>query len=249
MMARGYVICSSQRCGSNYFCQLLTSTGKLGRPQDWFNGPGIRAREDANYPLEHAAQLKEVLARGKSPNGIYGLKMFCNRFDETSDIDWVGELPALRWVYLERRDLLGQAISDVRSAQTQQYRSTAEPKAAPRFDRAAIRETLVRLACEQARWKVYFARNALAPVHLVYEDIVADPQRAVDAVATLMDVHEPCTVAPGEVTLQVQRDTLSDEWRERFLSLDGDMSRLDRVTPLTENWRRKARDLWHSIAH
>lgn len=245
MTPRGYVLCSSPRSGSNYLCELLASTGELGRPQDWFNGPGIRARGDADYPLDPPTQLQQVLARGTTANGVYGMKMFCAGFDRIAGLDWVSALPALHWISLERRDALGQAISDVRAAQTLQYRSTAPTRAAPRYDPRAIRASLDARVREQARWALFFGRNDLRPLRLVYEDVVADPQAAVDAVAALFGLAPGPRIEAQALTLEVQRDALSEDWRGRFLASAQDLTRLDAL-PLPWTLRAQGRlsQLW-----
>lgn len=250
MTPRGYVICSSPRSGSNYLCQLLASTGELGRPQDWFNGPGIRAREDAGYPLDARAQLGQVLVRGMTDNGIYGMKMFCAGFDRLAGLDWVAALPGLQWISLERRDVLGQAISDVRTQQTQQFRSTAPSHGEPRYDAHAIRASLDARVREQARWELFFGRNDLRPLRLAYEDVAADPQAAVDAVAALFALAPSPRIDPGGLTLEVQRDTLSEDWRARFLAAERDLTRLDTLPlPLTLRARRRLTRLWQRTLH
>ena len=248
MKTRGYVVCSHARSGSNYLCQLLSSTGQLGNPQDWFNGHGIRGRDDPHYPLEPRLQLQQVLARGMTNNGVYGMKMFCESFERIAGMDWASELPDIRWVCLERLDLLGQAISDVRSTQTQQYRSTAQSRAAPRFDHAAIRESLVRISRNHARWKLFFGRNGITPLHLTYESVTANPQHAVDAIASLMDIEASPAIRWDHVTLEMQRDSLSDEWRERFVAVEGDLDRLGSA-PFQRGARMRARlaGLWQGI--
>ena len=245
MTLRGYVICSTPRSGTNYLCDLLASTGELGRPQDWFNGAGIRARGDADYPLDPRLQLRQVLARGTTANGVYGMKMFCEGFDRLAGLDWVSTLPALHWICLERRDVLGQAISDVRSTQTQQFRSTAPTLAPPRYDSEAIRASLDARVREQARWELFFGRNGLQPLRLIYEEVTADPQRAVDSIAFALGLAPAPRIRPQELSLEVQRDAISLEWRTRFLATEHDLTRLDKLpTPLTLRARRRLSRLW-----
>ncbi|WP_457330248.1 Stf0 family sulfotransferase [Rhizobacter sp. P5_C2] len=234
-----YVICSYPRSGSNYLCELLASTGTLGRPQDWFNGAGIRLRGDADYPLEPHAQLQQLLLRGGTGNGVHGMKMFCASFDRIAGLDWPSALPQLHWIHLERQDLLGQAISDVRSTQTGQYRSTAPVQADPRFDHRAICDSLARTARDAGRWKFFFARNGLEPLQLNYEDVAARPQAAVDAVARFIGLEGAHPIQPQRVTLDVQRDALSDEWRRRFLAREKDVSRLEPLPAAATLWARR----------
>lgn len=228
-MPRGYVICSYERSGSNYLCAVLGSTDVLGRPADYFNGPGFRAREP-DYPLDREAQLRNVLTRGCTGNGVYGLKMFCPRFDEVGRVmHWIDRLPSLRYVHLVRNDLLGQSISVVRAAQSGRYRSTATASKPERYDRRAIMRAIETLSLERARWSTFFARNGIVPLQLEYERVAQDPQAACDAVAQWIGLDAPAPLRMERVELAVQRDATSEQWRQRFLAESADTQRLDDV--------------------
>lgn len=238
---RGYVICGEPRSGSNLLCQALASTGLLGRPLDYFHAAGLRAKGWSDYPAERERQLDMLLSHGATPNGVYGFKLFSVRFDAISGLGWADRLPALHFVHLERLDLLGQAISDLRSCQTGQYRAGSAPCATARYDRRAIARRLAMLARGQARWRAYFARNGIAPLHLRYEEVAADPQAAAEAVAALVGVTEPVRVDPAGIEVKVQRDRLSEDWRARFLAEARDLDRLDSLS-------RRVRDVARALA-
>jgi trehalose 2-sulfotransferase len=211
-----YVLCGTPRSGSNWVCELLASTGQLGQPADYYNGAGFRARGFPDYPLAPAAQAAEALARGTGANGVVGLKMFIARAEALCGFAWAARLPAPRWVHLRRRDLLGQAISQVRADQSGRYRSTAAQRGPARYDRAALEAALHRIAAQDARWQVHFARLGVAALELYYEDVLAEPHAAVQRVADWIGLQEQVRADPARVTLAVQRDAESEAWRERF---------------------------------
>jgi trehalose 2-sulfotransferase len=225
---RGYVICAYARSGSNRLCELLASTGVLGRPADYFNGHGFRARGHLDYPLEREAQFAQVLERGCTANGVYGLKMFASGFDRVARTRWNERLPKLRYLHLERRDLLGQAISDVRANQTLQFRSTAEVRRELHYDRDAIATSLIQFAQQHARLSLFFARNGIEPLRLTYENVVAQPQSQIDAIASWLGETGPARIDPARLQLEVQRDDVNRRWRERFLAESHDTRHLDR---------------------
>ena len=225
---RGYVICAEQRSGSSYLCQLLWSTGLLGRPADYFNSVG-RRRNQPDYPEDAEAQLGEILRQGRTENGVYGFKIFAFNFDRVAAARWAGRLPRLSFIHLNRRDLLGQAISSVRALQTGQYSANFEAGGTPSYDAGHILAELHRFARSEARWAAYFARCGIDPLRLCYEDIEAEPQAGVDKVAALLGLEERPLADLSRVALRVQRDSLSREWRARFIAEMGDVSRLDDV--------------------
>jgi LPS sulfotransferase NodH len=70
---------------------------------------------------------------------------------------------------------------------------------------------------------------------------VADPQAAADAIADLLGLDTRPRVDMAKVSFEVQRDTLTDEWRERFVREAGDLTYLDdrlwRLRPRLLRWR------------
>ena len=215
----GFAICGTARSGSSWFCKALASTGRLGRPEDAFTTPYQRRLHGPDYPAGRAAQIRRVLTLGATPNGLYGVKVFPPQLARMSqEIAWTRHLPDLRFIHWRRRDLLGQALSLYRASETLQWRSTLEALGEVNYDGAAILDTLKRVARQDARWEVFFARNGLAPLRLVYEDVMADLQGGIDAVATLMELDGPAIVDPALIELGIQRDDTTAAWRRRFLS-------------------------------
>jgi LPS sulfotransferase NodH len=215
---RGYVICTTARSGSNYVCQLLASTGRLGRAEEYFHAEARRRNGMADYPDDPEAQLGMVMSAGATPNGVYALKIFPNQFDAVAALRWPARLPNLTWVHLERRDLLGQAISMARAIQTGGFRAVHAPRREPVYDGAAINNALIQFIRDHARWRFHFARNGIDPVRLVYEDVMADPASAVRMLAAALGLSGEFVVDMNQVQVTVQRDALSEEWRGRFLA-------------------------------
>jgi LPS sulfotransferase NodH len=118
---------------------------------------------------------------------VYALKLFPGLFDKVSPhIKLTEVLPNLKFIRLRRRDVLGQAISWVRSIQTQRFRSTELEKAAAHYDAGAIRLYVGQVCQRNARWDMFFGRTGIEPLDIVYEHLVVNAQAAVDLVADAM---------------------------------------------------------------
>lgn len=215
--ARGYAICTTQRSGSNYLCELLSSTGVLGKPLDYFNAVGRRAKGWDDYPDDTERQLEMIVSQGSTPNAVYGCKVFALHLNVLSGLHWSTRLPGLRRVFLHRDGLLDQAISLVVAKQTDQWRSSTAPSRAATYDAPAIQREMAGLADDNARWQRYFAENGLRPLVLAYDALVAEPEVAVRAVASLMAIEGPATIDPSLLTVGIQRTDRNLEWRRRFL--------------------------------
>lgn len=225
---RGYAICTTPRSGSNYACEILSSTGFLGFPQEYFNTKGMRDRGIESYSNSSDSQISYILTGGMSTNGVYGVKVMSPYFDYGRRTRWVDRLPNLKLLYLERRDYLGQAISWVKASQTGVYRSNdKEIEKSPFYDVVAIRRQLETIARNNARWRIFFARNNLSPTWFTYEDVLARPDKLVDVVADLMGERVPNGIERTNINLEIQRDARTEEWRTRFLAESRDITHLD----------------------
>lgn len=225
---RGYAICTIPRSGSNFLGQLLASTGCLGRPLEYFNGPARRVLDDPAFPDDPAEQMHWIRTFGATPNGVYALKLFPSQHDLVRPhVSWTEALPNLRFIYLERRDVLGQAISWARAQQTGQYRSTQPLQAASAYDLNLIHARLRDVAREQARWTAFFARTGIAPTTLIYEELMENPQAGVRRIADLFGCAETAVIDLSKINLEIQRDEVMEEWRRRFVSEAGDTSYID----------------------
>lgn len=225
---RGYAICTSGRSGSNLLCQYLSSTGLLGHPLEYFNAAGRRILGFPDFPGAPDEQIECILTCGATPNGIYGIKVFPAQLDQVAkSVRWAERLPNLRFVLLRRRDLLGQAISAMRAHQTGQWRASMTAQSPAVYDANQIHQQLRVAAGDYARWDVFFARNGIDPTVIMYEDLVADPQGAVDRVADLFGLRGRARIKADLVDLAIQRDATTEEWRARFLAERRDLDALD----------------------
>ena len=224
----GYAICTTIRSGSTWLAELLTSTEQLGRPAEFFSTRFQKRVVSPDYPDTVPGQIAYALEHGRTPNGIYGFKIYPMQLDGLSArVAWTRCFPDLGFVHFVRRDLLGQAISRVRVNQTLQWRSTLPAAAMPHYDGDAILAAMREILAQDARWTLFFARTGIVPLRLVYEDALSAADATVAAVARLVGVEGAVPAAPERIAVAVQRDGQSADWRERFVAEHGDREVID----------------------
>lgn len=224
LVPRGYAICCTARSGSSLLCEALDSTGVLGHPREYFNSDAFAA--DPTYPHDPEGRLDDLVRRAVTPNDVYGLKMLAYQAHYSAPRDWAKRLPNLAFVYLYRRDLLRQSISDVRAMQTNAYHHGQAEQRQPVYDGEAIRQKMLSLAHYDTRWRVFFARNGVEPLEVSYETFLAASQGVVNAIGRLVGVPE-AKLEPSAIGSRMQRDALTEAWRERFLSEHRDLATFD----------------------
>ncbi len=241
MQLRGYAICTQPRSGSNLLGQYLSSTERLGNPLEYFNGPGRRALGLADYPDDPRLQIDAILRLGASPNGVYAVKLFASQLASLNRrVRWTERLPNLHFIYLCRDDLLGQAISWARALQTEQFRSTQPSRGTAYYDGGLIRNQLMAIVRERSRWEAFFARTGIAPLRITYERFLGDPSGQVDLIADLVNVDD-AEIDDRRITLTIQRDAVTDRWRERFRAEYGDPNLIEDPLPDLSWLHRKIR--------
>ena len=240
MTRLSYLVCATERSGSTLLCELLSGTGVAGRPEEYFeclNASG-RVRQPREYfsyvddpgilellpPLEPPApappweaRLAAALERGTTSNGVFGAKMMWSYLgDFLAHGEPEEQLGPLRWVHVERRDTLSQAISLWRAVQTAQWRAEDRDAAVePVFHAGAIAHLKSRLETHAAAWRAWFAERGIEPLEIAYEAFATDPAPTVRAVLDHVGVPSEGVAIP-EPPMRRQADARSQEWVDRF---------------------------------
>ena len=239
-MAAAYLVCATERSGSTLLCELLAATGVAGRPEEYFEFLAAtgRVRQPREYfpadadpsilellapldpplePVPHARRLADALERGTTANGVFGAKMMWAYLrDFLAHGEPEQQLGPLRWVHVERRDTLAQAISLWRAVQTAQWRAEdRDAEVEPVFHAGAIAHLKARLEEHAAAWRTWFAGRGIEPLEIVYEEFALEPQPTICRVLDHIGVPSAGVHVP-EPPMRRQSDARSQEWVDRF---------------------------------
>ncbi|MEH6488264.1 Stf0 family sulfotransferase [Hyphomonas oceanitis] len=237
-----WILCATPRTGSTLLCSLLESTGVAGHPQSWFRRQdmgrmahewGVTPSPDAQVPF--AAYLEAANRAGRTANRVFAARIMWGTMDElTANLaevypEYADDTAALldrsfgpvRFIHLQREDIVAQAVSWMRAEQTQlwHYRR-GEPvplRATPRYHFGKLKDFVHTIDAHNAAWDAWFAKAGITPLRVIYETLDEDPAgTAADLLAAL-----GITLPPGQSlespTLR-QADALNREWVARFHS-------------------------------
>lgn len=217
---RPYLLCFVNRSGSNLLAWALRSTGRLGKPKrEPFSHPEIVERARRWKAATLAEYTAAVLRRGSSANGVFGVKVSADQLlwlARERIIPDVIKDPA--YVYVTRRDLLGQAISLTIARQTGRWSTKLQGHGEPEYDPLAIAEAAQWIVESQAQFEYFFAIHGIEPLRVSYEDLDADLEGTVTLVAQHLGVEGRMSVDRNASPRQRQRTLVNDEFRERFLA-------------------------------
>jgi len=246
-----YLVSFVQRSGSNFFCEALSRTGVAGNLGEYFAphfpeaekyGVTIAGFEESIWARERGISsfqdfLQVVCQESRTPNGVFGVKLSWNSLEgllqklraipEHSGLSDAELLAAAfdkpRFIHLERRDRVRQAVSWALAGQTGHWSSSdvaSKPALSePSFDIEFL-DGLYRLIGEsQTGWTEFFQRHQLEPFRIYYEDSVADLEGSVREVHAWLGIPAPQSFDLSNLSFQPQGTRLNDEWAERYRSL------------------------------
>jgi trehalose 2-sulfotransferase len=215
--AVNYILCSSPRSGSTLLAQALAAMG-AGHPGEYLNralvgAPGHSGPDDFMRPTP--AAYVERLRREHTVNGVFGLKTHYADLVRYPEIcDNLGRLfPDAEYISITRRNVLRQALSAARAAQTMAWTSHLLEKKYPRFRYGAALKHVVRTLREVELWERFYAAHGVKPLRVLYEDLDEDYHGTMRKVVDFLGVSGSVPPPP----LRKQADATTEEWVERFL--------------------------------
>ncbi len=188
----GYLICFVPRSGSTWLCQLLQSTGVLGRPREWFHPRQLQAASEELDTLKD--YLEHLSDAATTRNGVWGCKV---TWSHIQPLICRGELPhevlgfPLLYIWLDRDDRAAQAISDYAAMFTGRFHSTMSVGTAADFNLARIREVESALDCGRRSFLAWFSAAGLPYLQMTYEQLESDPLGALQSIARHLHVDLP----------------------------------------------------------
>jgi LPS sulfotransferase NodH len=239
----GYFICATPRTGSSLLCGLLGSTGVAGRPESYFRSEdeAMWARQwgiaMSNGTVDYQAFVGRAIIAGSTDNGVFAARLMWGTLPEIinqlrtarPDGSRLGDLQVLRetfgplrFVYLQRRDRLAQAVSWSRAEQTDVWYQALDgdrpsAKAEPTFDRSQIEHLLAVIDEHNRAWQEWFARTGVVPHAVHYEDLDRDPAGTTRGVLASLGLDDAGGAQP-QVRHRRLADRLNTAWMDRYRS-------------------------------
>ena len=158
---------------------------KLGKPLEYFNEGYMRRRfTDASNPAHLPNQLRHYMDSAATENGIRSAKVFWFDIQRLAQAKLLHHFRGYRFVLLERKDKVAQAISISRALRSGKLRADmAVPDVEVQYDYPDIKKRLLRLIRAEKQWLNFFDRTGIDPLRCNYEALMVDPQLTIDQVA------------------------------------------------------------------
>lgn len=214
---RTLIIAMTERSGSTNLCSVLGKLGVFGQPDEFFNPQGpmeylpgeLGAADASDYMAKLAARAEVFCFKASRTHW----RPFAQRARDV--------FPNARYVFLDRLDVEAQAISLYRARLSWNWHEKHEWMSKPKgdtLDAAEVEACREHLLLGKARWAEFFFKNDIKPLTIMYEQMQADPAKAVQMICGEAGVFVLQNKVP-EGEYRVLRDGLTDEWKDELRTL------------------------------
>lgn len=210
-----YIIASAPRSGSHLFSTLMGATGLAGKPEEHFNpwhmGIAKEFPMDLVFQPEHVQTLIE---KTTTPNGVFGTKA---QFTQISNFVGLHRLESLfptplKYIYIQRKDDLRQAISLARATQTDRWMWDQEESKEPYFDHHLLFQCMREIKIQEKGWEMYFYEKGIEPFRVVYEEFSQNTGPVILSALQYLGIETPERFAAPPPPIKKIADAVTEEW-------------------------------------
>jgi LPS sulfotransferase NodH len=219
-----YIIATSARSGSTFFCSRIADYGELGFPMEFLNESYI-SEFDRIFPNPSLADYERyVTSAFASKSGILGVKTDWWRFYEARKLGLFDAIlePVDLVVHLRREDFVAQAVSLALAVQTDVWHDrdvlvgTVDDRHADAvYDAVVIKRHARHLLNQEYYWNRFIAETGAPAIELWYEQVSKDVDGAIRSLADAFDLRLGGTPQRSDAVRQ-SRSNVAKSWRDRF---------------------------------
>jgi LPS sulfotransferase NodH len=202
-------LCSA-RSGSTLLCRQFETLYKIGLMGEALNWSKLKHAPASSVRKVVAARNEPWFAFKTSMSNMLALEL-------TGFVDAYYDRTV--FVTLIRRDIVAQAVSRAKAAQTGQWHVNRKPPGNAVYDADMIADAVRSIALHVEQMKSYAEGAGRPHARLFYEDIATSGLSAVKAVGDDLGLPRRTLNEHSELLRPIEKmgDEINDEWRERFL--------------------------------
>jgi LPS sulfotransferase NodH len=222
-----YMIAITPRSGSTMLAQELSRRYGLGHAGEFLN-EGFIANFEHLFPTPSLSDFQRFLLTSfTSPEGIFGLKTDWFRYARARELEY---LPRVYenidlYIYMRRRDFVGQAVSLAVAMQTGIWHDTnfrfsrAEQVYANLvYDERMIADNVLSLMEQEYGWETYFQSVSARVIPIFYEDLAGALEDVLAEIGAALGAQPVGGLERGLApALKPTPSRVNAAWRARFL--------------------------------
>lgn len=216
-----YVICFTNRCGSNLLAELISTHPAFGKAGEYLNAVAVLKNSRQRGQRTLAEYLEWLRRTRSSKQGVLGIKLSYRQLFFLVRTGFVESMfGEVRFIHITRRDVLMQAVSHGIASQTKAWTSKqvgGENRPVVAFKPSHIVRLMDHIHESNAKLRTFFDVYGIEPIEVNYEDLVLNPQGVGDNVLRQLGYAGPdATVQPQRLTLRKQSSAMNEEFAQRI---------------------------------
>lgn len=222
-----YVICTTPRSGSNLLCDLLSSSGVMGKSREFLNPTGsiLPISKKANL-IDRESRInindyiQYIINNFSSANNCFGIKVFFEQIKPLVQLKEIQQfLQQCKYVWLVRQDIIAQAVSMYIADETDTWKSFVKEKKSRNlveYNEEKIARWVERLKKQNLNWADFFLVNRIEYLKVTYEDIVINHNQICHDICRFCGIEYHDRFSLENVRYQKQGDDLNEKFTEMF---------------------------------
>lgn len=213
-----YFLCFTNRCGSNYVAQAISSDGKLMQAGENVNYNTVISHSQEQGLLSFSEYFSWLANATKGASGIFGCKVSVGQLIFLYNEGILQKLsPSPKFIHVIRRDTIAQAISHYIAIKTNKW--TSEQKGRENIQIDYDVNTLLGIvratSFQNAMFESIFKIMGVEPTVVYYEEFLESPQEAISQIGQILGVQDLAYVSPN-IHYKKQANEINDSLIEKF---------------------------------
>lgn len=207
------------RSGSSMISEYLRATGRFSGFGEPLNHELVIERSTKFDISSFAGYLDWLRQNIHRPGTQFGIKA---SHEQVLMLFHSGAIPRyfanVRWIFVQRMDILSQAVSLSIAQQTRQWHSFEENNGAdPVYDFKKIENHAFEISEAYAASQALISLYGITPYYLTYEQFLADPQQETRKLAAFLGETDT-VINPGRLRLEKQANEINEDFKARFIA-------------------------------
>jgi len=214
-----YLICFTNRCGSNFLASSLASDGKLDTAGEFFNYDFVINQSKKKGFSSYQQYMNWLVKRKSAATRTFGAKVSIGQLIHLYNIGFMHAWKdRLKVIHITRKDVMAQAISLSIAHQTKCWTSEQDGIHAEVIYRPANILSIMRnINYQNGMFTSLLDLVGLPTYSIRYEDFVEDPHSRVSDIGAFLGVQN-LIFKPENVPLKKQANSLNADFRARMIA-------------------------------
>ena len=215
-----YIICSTPRSGSHLLGHLLYQTQQFGFPLEYFNPSNIPEWRKRFGTKSLEDTFEQIQKHRTSQNGCFGCKLHYPHFNDLIKKRYFNAFfPQAYYIWLQREDVLSQAISLARARSEQKWISSQPDiqQSFAQYNFQSIDSALKEIIFSNSKWEYFLVRRRKPVLKLTYEEVTTNTHKVINDISNFLGISYTRIESSLSISPKKQRDQINEIWKEKYL--------------------------------